>query len=59
MHFSVNKNVLFSHMQKVSKVSPIRSTMPILNSILFEVKDNNLSLRSSDIEITMSTTFEV
>ena len=59
MHFSVSKNVLLQHMQKVSKVSLSRSTMPILNSILFEVKGNDLSLRSSDIEITMITTLNV
>ncbi len=59
MHFSISKNVLLSNMQKVSKVSSTKSTMPILNSILFEVEGNNLSLRSSDIEITMITTFNV
>lgn len=59
MQFSVDKNILLSHIQKVSKVSPARSTMPILNSILFEVKDNKLTLRSSDIEITMNTILPV
>lgn len=59
MQFSVNKSMLLSNIQKVSKVSPTRSTMPILNSILFEVEGNKLSLRTSDIEITMSTSFEV
>lgn len=59
MQFSVDKNVLLSHIQKVSKVSPARTTMAILNSILFEVKDNQLTLRSSDIEITMNTVLPV
>lgn len=59
MQFSVNKNNLLSHIQKVSKVSLTRSTMPILNSILFDVQDNQLTLRSSDIEITMNTTLTV
>lgn len=59
MQFSVDKNDLLSHIQKVSKVSPTRSTMPILNSILFEINDNQLTLRSSDIEITMNTTLTV
>ena len=59
MQFSVDKPTLLSQIQKISKVSPTRSTMPILNSILFEVEGNNLTLRSSDIEITMSTTFKV
>ncbi|MDD5764863.1 MAG: DNA polymerase III subunit beta [Candidatus Marinimicrobia bacterium] len=59
MQFSVNKNTLLSNIQKVSKVSPARSTMPILNSILFELEQNKLTLRTSDIEITMSTFVEV
>lgn len=59
MQLTIEKNILLSHIQKVSKVSPIRSTMPILNSILFEVKESNLTLRSSDIEITMNSTFPV
>ena len=59
MQFSVNKNTLLSNIQKVSKVSPSRSTMPILNSILFEVEQNKLTLRTSDIEITMSISVEV
>jgi len=59
MHFSVNKTSLLSNIQKVSKVSPTRSTMPILNSILFDIKENQLTLRSSDIEITMNTTLNV
>jgi len=59
MQFSIDKNILLSHIQKVSKVSPTRSTMPILNSILFEVSDEKLTLRSSDIEITMNTTLDI
>ncbi|MBU4444065.1 DNA polymerase III subunit beta, partial [bacterium] len=59
MQLSVDKNILLTHIQKISKVSPTRSTMPILNSILFEVNDSCLSLRSSDIEITMNTTLDI
>ena len=59
MQFSIDKNALLSHIQKVSKASPVRSTMAILNCILFEVKGNNLNLRTSDIEITMSTLLDV
>lgn len=59
MQFSVSKNLLLSHLNKVSKVAPLRSTMPILNSILFTLKENELTLRASDIEITLSTNFTV
>ena len=59
MQFSIEKKFLLSQIQNVSKVSPVRSTMAILNSIFFEVEGNKLSLRTSDLEITMSTTFKV
>lgn len=59
MKFTVDKSVLLSHIQKVSKVSPVRSTMAILNSILFELSEDSLTLRASDIEITMNTMLEV
>ncbi|MCK9484466.1 MAG: DNA polymerase III subunit beta, partial [Candidatus Marinimicrobia bacterium] len=59
MQFSVSKNLLLSHLHKVSKVAPIRSTMPILNSVLFSLKESILTLRASDIEITLSTSFQV
>jgi len=59
MQFSVSKNLLLSHLHKVSRVAPLRNTMPILSSILFELKDNKLTLRASDIELTMSSVFEV
>ncbi|HPC35004.1 MAG TPA: DNA polymerase III subunit beta [Candidatus Marinimicrobia bacterium] len=59
MQFSVNQNLLLSNLNKVSRVTPARTTMPILNSILFMLKNSNLTLRASDIEITLSTTFQV
>jgi len=58
MQLSIDKNNLLAHIQKISKVSPVRSVTPILNNILFELNGNNLTLRSSDIEITMNTTLE-
>ena len=59
MQFSVSQNLLLNNLNKVAKVTPARTTMPILNSILFILKDSNLTLRASDIEITLSTTFPV
>jgi len=58
MQLSIDKNNLLAHIQKISKVSPVRSVTPILNSILCELNGNSLTLRSSDIEITMNTTLE-
>ena len=35
MQFSVSQNLLLNNLNKVAKVTPARTTMPILNSILF------------------------
>ncbi len=59
MHFTSDKESLNKNIKKVAKVSPLRSTTPILESILFNLEGNNLKMRSSDIEITMQISLEV
>jgi len=54
MNFKVSKKEFYSILSKISKVTPTRSTLPILNCILFTVENNTLHLRSTDLEITMS-----
>lgn len=59
MKFSVDRKLFNEHLSEIIKVVPNRSTMPILGNILFDLEDNNLSLRSSDIEVSMQTTIQV
>ncbi|MCF7804085.1 MAG: DNA polymerase III subunit beta [Candidatus Marinimicrobia bacterium] len=59
MRFSVEKAVLHSAIQQVAKVAPARSTLPILNCILFTAEENKLILRTTDLEITMQTIIPV
>ena len=59
MKFTVSKEKFFRVLQKVSSVTPVRSTLPILSCILFTVKDNELKMRSTDLEITMSASCEI
>lgn len=59
MRFSVEKSALQDAIQQVAKVSPTRSTLPILNCILFSAGSNALTLRSTDLEITMQTVIPV
>lgn len=59
MQFSVEKAVLYNAIQQVAKVAPSRSTLPILNCILFTVENDELTLRTTDLEITMQTTILV
>jgi len=59
MQFTVDSSTLLHGLQKVARVSPTRSTMPILNHILFTVQGNSLSMRSTDIEITYTLSLDV
>jgi DNA polymerase-3 subunit beta len=55
MKFTVSKNDLYQSLQKVSRVAPVRSTLPILSCILLTAEKDELRLRSTDLEITMET----
>lgn len=59
MKFSVRKKDFFQVLQKVSNVTPIRSTLPILSCILLTAKNDALNMRSTDLEITMSANCDV
>jgi len=59
MKFTVSKENFFNVLQKVSNVTPVRSTLPILSCILFIVKDNTLKMRSTDLEITMAASCDI
>lgn len=59
MKFTVSKENFFHVLQKVSNVTPVRSTLPILSCILFTVKDNTLKMRSTDLEITMAASCDI
>tara|TARA_B100001996_G_scaffold85823_1_gene63399 strand:- start:601 stop:1743 length:1143 start_codon:yes stop_codon:yes gene_type:complete len=53
MKFSTSKNELQSALQKLSKATPSRSTLPILNSVLISVSENETNIKSTDLEITV------
>ncbi|MEA1985930.1 MAG: DNA polymerase III subunit beta, partial [Candidatus Marinimicrobia bacterium] len=56
MNFKVSKNEFYTTLAKVAKVTPTRSTIPILSCILFTAEKETLHLRATDLEITMSAT---
>ena len=58
MKYSTSKNELQSALQKLSKAVPNRSTLPILSCVLIEVSDSGVLLRSTDLEITITTNLE-
>tara|TARA_B100001029_G_C15056081_1_gene454483 strand:+ start:1460 stop:2566 length:1107 start_codon:yes stop_codon:yes gene_type:complete len=53
MNFKISKKELLNSLQKINKVIPTRSTLPILSCVLFEIKKNNLILRATDLEQTI------
>jgi DNA polymerase III subunit beta len=55
MKFSVEKEALYVSLQKVSKVIPSRSTLQILSCVLFHVDQDKIHLRTTDLELAMST----
>ena len=58
MKFSTSKSELQTALQKLSKATPSRATLPILNSVLFSVIETNTTIKSTDLEITVVAEFE-
>ena len=52
---TVNQSNLQKALQHLSKATPTRSTIPILNSVLMVAKNKTLTLRATDLEITIIT----
>lgn len=53
MRIATSKSDLQSALQKLSKATPTRSTLPILSCVLFEVENDEVVLRTTDLEITI------
>ena len=59
MKFSTSKHELQKALQKISKASPIRSTLPILSCVLIETSKQKTLLRATDLELTIQTEIPV
>lgn len=59
MKFSVSSAVLCNRMQIVSRVQNSKSSLAILDCVLFEINDGVLRLTASDSETTITTSLEV
>ncbi|MFQ6611680.1 MAG: DNA polymerase III subunit beta [Fidelibacterota bacterium] len=53
MKLSTSKIEFQSALQKLSRATPSRSTLPILSCVLFQVDEGSTILRSTDLEITI------
>lgn len=59
MKFVISSTTLSNHLQAISRVINSKNTLPILDCLLFELKDGTLSVTASDSETTMVTKVEV
>lgn len=59
MKFIVSSHTLLKQIQLVNGVVATNSTVPILDHILFQLKEKSLRLSASDLETTISTSFDV
>lgn len=59
MKFIVQSNELQKALAKIAGVVPSKSTLPILENILFELKKNTLRLAATDLEVSMSAQLDV
>lgn len=59
MKFTVASNELQKVLTKISGVVPSKSTLPILENILFSLKKNELRVAATDLEVSISATIDV
>jgi DNA polymerase-3 subunit beta len=59
MKFSAVSSDLHKALSKIISVVPSKSTLPILENVLFELAGNELRLTASDLEISMTVALQV
>ena len=59
MKFSVSCTSLLSHLQVAGRVIASKNSVPILDSFLFDLRGNQLSITAADAETRMVTSVEV
>jgi len=59
MKFDVSSTALLSRLQSISKVIASKNTLPILDSFLFELAGNKLTITASDSDTRLVTSLEV
>jgi DNA polymerase-3 subunit beta len=59
MDFVVSSSHLLGHLQLVSKVVGSKNALPILDNLLFDIRDGKLTVTASDLETTLQTTIDL
>ena len=55
MNFKIKRTVLLNALSKVSKAVSLKSPLPVLTGIKFDLQDDQLVLTGSDSDITIQT----
>ena len=53
MVFQINNTVLNDALKVLNKVIPLRSTLPVLSTVLFSSDGEKLSVRSTNLEVSI------
>lgn len=59
MKFIVSSTFLLGHLQAISRVISSKNTLAILDSFLFKLEGNKLTVTASDLDTTLITSLEV
>ncbi len=59
MKFSTSKNELQVALQKLSKATPLRSTLPVLSCVLINATNEKTTLITTDLELTINIKISV
>ena len=59
MKFNVSSSALLSALQSISKVIASKNTLPILDSFLFNLEGDKLTITASDVETRLVTSVDV
>jgi DNA polymerase-3 subunit beta len=59
MKFKTDRANLHQASSKILSIVPPKTTLPILSNLLFELEEGNLSLKATDLDVSMTSTVEV
>ena len=57
MKISIEKNILFKSLSHVQSIVEKKNTIPVLSNILIEAKETSLTLSATDMDISITETF--
>lgn len=59
MKFTIPQSALYQALQRMISIIPLKTTIPILTNILFDLRGNRLQLTGTDLEVSIITGLEV